>query len=42
MESEITSQTKFAETDQLDLPAEALAQAGATIKRNLEIPGYGE
>ena len=40
MESEITPQTKFAEADQLDLPAEASAQAGATIKKNLEVLGY--
>jgi hypothetical protein len=33
---------KFAEADQFDLPAEASAQAGATIKRNLEVLGYGK
>ena len=44
---------QFAEADKLDLPAEALAhvadsavggsaQAGATIRKNLEALGYGE
>jgi hypothetical protein len=33
---------QFSEADQLDLPAEASVQAGATIKRNLEVLGYGE
>lgn len=31
-----------AKADRLDLPAEALAQAGATIRKNLEALGYGE
>lgn len=30
-----------AEADRLDLPSEATAQAGATIKRNFEVLGYG-
>ncbi len=33
---------RFSRVDELDLPAEALAQAGATIKKNLEASGYGE
>ena len=33
---------QFAEADRLDLPAEVSAQAGATIKKNLEVLGYGE
>jgi hypothetical protein len=50
--SEYFLSQQFTETDQLDLPAEASAQAGATIKRNLpacrslgagrEVLGYGE
>ncbi len=31
---------QHAEADQLDLPAEAPAQAGSTIKKNLEVLGY--
>ena len=33
---------QFAEADRLDLPAGAPAKARATIKRNLEVLGYGE
>lgn len=32
---------QFTEADRLDLPAEAPAQAGAAIKRYLEVLGYG-
>jgi len=33
---------QFAKADKLDLPAEAPAQAGAAIRKNLEALGYGE
>ena len=42
MGSEIMMYEKFAEADQTDLPAEASAQAGATIRKNMEVLGYGE
>ena len=42
MGSEYFLREQFAEAGQLDLPARAPAQAGATIKRNLEVLGYGE
>ena len=33
--------SRQAEADRLYLPAEVLTQVGATIKRNLEVLGYG-
>ncbi len=33
---------QFAMADQFDRPAVAPAQAGATIRKNLEALGYGE
>ena len=41
MGSESMLYEKFAEADQTELPAGASAQAGATIKKNLEVLGYG-
>ena len=35
MGSEVMLYEQFSEADQLDLSAEALAQAGATIRKNL-------
>ena len=32
---------QFAEADQHDLPAEASAQAGATVRKNSEVLEYG-
>lgn len=42
--SELSSELyeQFTKVDQLDLPTEALAQAEATIKKNLEALGYGQ
>jgi hypothetical protein len=42
MGSEVMLQTQFAEADRLDLLAGASVQAGATIKKNLDVLGYGE
>jgi len=42
MGSEVMLHEQFAEADRLALHAGASAQAGATIKKNLEVLGYGE
>ena len=42
MGSEVMLHERFVYADRLDLPAEVSAQAGATIKKNLEALGYGE
>jgi len=42
MGSEVMLYEQFAEADQFDLPAGASAQAEATIRKNLEVLGYGE
>jgi len=42
MDSEKLVELAQAEADQFDLSAKEWVQAGATIKKNLEVLGYGE